>query len=497
LIKEAGQSELNEYQENGDFELSDFSATSTVFQYSCCEEFYLEISYRLELRRRPLYYVFNLILPCLLMNSLALVTFCMPCESGEKVTFSTCIFLTLILFFVLVRDILPPSHKTPLISFHYVITICLVASTTVFTVFSLNVHHQGRFDKEVPQCLRNVMLGSLAKFTCCKCSSDSECNHENQSDDEKSNVEHLSVNEDNKLWFGRIEQYKFSPRLRQRKETKEMSGNIDFFEDEHNKQHLKILSKIHESVKRNDMRMCEKKRRENNKSEWHQVSLVCDRLWLVLFLIASAVGTLLILLSSPVGGGLNIKGNDNVNVSPFSVFNRVRGGPNIKENDNDDMPSLSIFNRVRGGPNIKGTDNLMCHLFPYLTEVGGGLNIKGNDNVYVSSFSIFNRVGGGSNIKGNVVDVSSLSIFNRVGGGLNIKGNVVDVSSFSIFNRVEGGSNIKGNVVDVSSLSIFNRVGGGLNIKGNDVDVSSFSIFNRVRGGTNMKENDVDVSSFS
>ncbi|XP_076314679.1 neuronal acetylcholine receptor subunit alpha-3-like isoform X3 [Tachypleus tridentatus] len=115
LIKEAGQSELNEYQENGDFELSDFSATSTVFQYSCCEEFYLEISYRLELRRRPLYYVFNLILPCLLMNSLALVTFCMPCESGEKVTFSTCIFLTLILFFVLVRDILPPSHKTPLI----------------------------------------------------------------------------------------------------------------------------------------------------------------------------------------------------------------------------------------------------------------------------------------------------------------------------------------------------------------------------------------------
>ncbi|XP_076314678.1 neuronal acetylcholine receptor subunit alpha-9-like isoform X2 [Tachypleus tridentatus] len=299
LIKEAGQSELNEYQENGDFELSDFSATSTVFQYSCCEEFYLEISYRLELRRRPLYYVFNLILPCLLMNSLALVTFCMPCESGEKVTFSTCIFLTLILFFVLVRDILPPSHKTPLISLHYVITICLVASTTVFTVFSLNVHHQGRFDKEVPQCLRNVMLGSLAKFTCCKCSSDSESNHENQSDDEKSNVEHLSVNEDNKLWFGRIEQYKFSPRLRQRKETKEMSGNIDFFEDEHNKQHLKILSKIHESVKRNDMRMCEKKRRENNKSEWHQVSLVCDRLWLVLFLIASAVGTLLILLSSP------------------------------------------------------------------------------------------------------------------------------------------------------------------------------------------------------
>ncbi|XP_013793085.1 neuronal acetylcholine receptor subunit alpha-9-like [Limulus polyphemus] len=296
LLKEAGQSELKEYQENGDFELSDFSATSTVFQYSCCEEFYPEISYRLRLRRRPLYYVFNLILPCLLINSMALLTFCMPCESGEKVTFSMCTFLTLILFFVFVRDILPPSHKTPLISLYYVVTICLVASATVFTVFSLNIHHQGRFEKEVPQCLRNVILGCLAKFMFCKCSSNGEHDSENQSDEKKSNLERQSSNEDNKLEFGHIEQYNFSPRLRQRKE---MTGSCEFFADEHKKQYLKILGKIYESIERNEMRISEQTRRETNKSEWHQVSLVCDRLWLALFLIASAVGTLLVLLSSP------------------------------------------------------------------------------------------------------------------------------------------------------------------------------------------------------
>ncbi|XP_076323279.1 neuronal acetylcholine receptor subunit alpha-10-like [Tachypleus tridentatus] len=299
LMKEKDHIELRDYQENGEFDLNGFSATSTALQHSCCEEPYPQLVYTLELRRRPLYYVFNLILPCLLMNCVALLTFCMPCESGEKVTLSICTLLTIVIFFVFVKDTLPPSQETPLISLYYVVTICLVALVTIFSVFTLHVHHRGNFENEIPRCIRKVMLGFLAKIMFSKCSSHTEQEPELklEDDEKKSNLERQSSNED-KFDFGHIEQYNFSPRLRKRKEMGEAS---DYSNDEYKRQVLRILGKIYETVERNEMRVAEKARKENIKTEWHQTSLVCDRLWLALFLIVSTVMTLLVLLSSPHG----------------------------------------------------------------------------------------------------------------------------------------------------------------------------------------------------
>ena len=38
--------------------------------YSCCEEPYPDITYTIRMRRRPMFYVFNLILPCVLINGI-------------------------------------------------------------------------------------------------------------------------------------------------------------------------------------------------------------------------------------------------------------------------------------------------------------------------------------------------------------------------------------------------------------------------------------------
>ena len=71
-----------------------------VVFYSCCEEPYPDVTYTFILRRRPLFYgislnrnkiqkmhssVFNLILPCVLITGIALMSFYMPSDSGEKV----------------------------------------------------------------------------------------------------------------------------------------------------------------------------------------------------------------------------------------------------------------------------------------------------------------------------------------------------------------------------------------------------------------------------
>ncbi len=58
------------YQPNGEFELEGFRPERHVVYYSCCKEPYIDITYYIRLRRRPMFYVFNLILPCILINGI-------------------------------------------------------------------------------------------------------------------------------------------------------------------------------------------------------------------------------------------------------------------------------------------------------------------------------------------------------------------------------------------------------------------------------------------
>jgi hypothetical protein len=65
--------ELSNYQTNGEFHLEEFVAIRHVINYSCCPEPYPDITYEFVLRRRPLFYVFNLILPCVLITCIGKV----------------------------------------------------------------------------------------------------------------------------------------------------------------------------------------------------------------------------------------------------------------------------------------------------------------------------------------------------------------------------------------------------------------------------------------
>ena len=57
--------------------------------YECCPEPYVDITFTIKIRRRTLYYFFNLIVPCVLISSMALLGFTLPPDSGEKLGLCT------------------------------------------------------------------------------------------------------------------------------------------------------------------------------------------------------------------------------------------------------------------------------------------------------------------------------------------------------------------------------------------------------------------------
>ena len=60
--------------------------TRSVKYYDCCPEPYVDVKFFLVIRRRTLYYAFNLIIPSLLISMMTVLGFTLPPDAGEKIT---------------------------------------------------------------------------------------------------------------------------------------------------------------------------------------------------------------------------------------------------------------------------------------------------------------------------------------------------------------------------------------------------------------------------
>lgn len=112
--------DLSNYVDNGEWTLIDTKAVRNVKIYTCCPEPFPDVTFYLHLRRRVLYYAFNVIIPCVLLSMLTLTGFLLPPESGEKVTLGLTVLLAFSVFMLLIAENMPPtSEYIPLIGKNY------------------------------------------------------------------------------------------------------------------------------------------------------------------------------------------------------------------------------------------------------------------------------------------------------------------------------------------------------------------------------------------
>ncbi|CAK8697123.1 unnamed protein product [Clavelina lepadiformis] len=78
--------DITEYTESGEWKLTNVTAQRKSLKYKCCPEKYVDVSFTLVMRRRTMFFVMNLILPCILNSVLTLITFFLPAAAAEKIT---------------------------------------------------------------------------------------------------------------------------------------------------------------------------------------------------------------------------------------------------------------------------------------------------------------------------------------------------------------------------------------------------------------------------
>ncbi|XP_071520246.1 neuronal acetylcholine receptor subunit alpha-10-like [Panulirus ornatus] len=309
LVKQMDEGDMSNYQSNGEFDLVEFTAAKNITFYSCCPEPYPDITFTIKLRRRPMFYVFNLILPCVLINGIALLVFYVPSESGEKVTLGISALLSMTVFLMTIRESLPPTEKTPLISLYYGVTICLVSLASGMSVLTLNIHHRGVRGTEVPRAIKRLVLGGLSRFLFLHfqppAAEDKKVHLNDLRPEMGVRLDSISAEKFHMTEVDSVDLYNASPRFNPRRHT---TANYDttptpaptqISDFEH--QFMRVLNKVYQTIEKNEMRLAEQDRKEATRVEWQQVALVFDRFLLACFLLSTIIATTTILFSSPHG----------------------------------------------------------------------------------------------------------------------------------------------------------------------------------------------------
>ncbi|XP_055953188.1 acetylcholine receptor subunit alpha-like 1 [Argiope bruennichi] len=156
--------DLSEFYLSVEWDIMAAPATRNEKYYSCCMEPYPDITFNMTLRRKPLFYTVNLIIPCVGISGLSVVVFYLPSESGEKVSLSISILLSLTFFFLVLAEIVPStSLAMPLLGKYLLFTMILVTLSVVFAVAVLNVHFRSPSFHKMPNWVRRLFIDILPK----------------------------------------------------------------------------------------------------------------------------------------------------------------------------------------------------------------------------------------------------------------------------------------------------------------------------------------------
>ncbi|XP_070296643.1 neuronal acetylcholine receptor subunit alpha-2-like [Salvelinus sp. IW2-2015] len=158
-----------DYWESGEWAIVNAVGTYNTKKYDCCHEIYPDITYYFMIRRLPLFYTVNLIIPCLLISCLTVLVFYLPSDCGEKITLCISVLLSLTVFLLLITEIIPSTSLViPLIGEYLLFTMIFVTLSIVITVFVLNVHHRSSATHTMPRWVRTLFLSAIPRWLCMK-----------------------------------------------------------------------------------------------------------------------------------------------------------------------------------------------------------------------------------------------------------------------------------------------------------------------------------------
>lgn len=134
---------LNDYVPSGTWDLIDVPASLVYYNDTTSNKTKLQMVYKIKMRRKSLFYMVNIIIPTILLSSLSVCVFFLPTDDGEKITLSLGAMFALVVFFLLIAKIMPPtSNSVPLISKYLLFTFIMNILSVLNTCIIINLYYK-------------------------------------------------------------------------------------------------------------------------------------------------------------------------------------------------------------------------------------------------------------------------------------------------------------------------------------------------------------------
>ncbi|XP_011835615.1 PREDICTED: acetylcholine receptor subunit delta isoform X2 [Mandrillus leucophaeus] len=124
-----------------------------------------DVTFYLIIRRKPLFYIINILVPCVLISFMVNLVFYLPADSGEKTSVAISVLLAQSVFLLLISKRLPAtSMAIPLIGKFLLFGMVLVTMVVVICVIVLNIHFRTPSTHVLSEGVKKLFLETLPEL---------------------------------------------------------------------------------------------------------------------------------------------------------------------------------------------------------------------------------------------------------------------------------------------------------------------------------------------
>ncbi|GMT15309.1 hypothetical protein PFISCL1PPCAC_6606 [Pristionchus fissidentatus] len=154
---------------NEEWQVIKFDIYRHEYKYACCEEPWVIIQASLVIRRKPLYYLVNLIIPTSIITIVAITGFFTPASTDddrtEKINLGITTLLAMSILMLMVSDQMPTTSEfVPLIGWFYLSIIIIISIGTFLTSVILSIQGRRQYGRCPPRVIRQIFFVWMTKM---------------------------------------------------------------------------------------------------------------------------------------------------------------------------------------------------------------------------------------------------------------------------------------------------------------------------------------------
>ncbi|XP_068446260.1 5-hydroxytryptamine receptor 3A-like [Clinocottus analis] len=165
-FQEMSQNSKRYLEASGEWELVDIVGETSILKFGVDE--WDIITFWVVIKRRPVLYVVNLLIPSSFLMLIDILSFYLPPHSVDRASFKMTLILGYTVFLLIMNDLLPSTaNGTPIIGIYFSVCLALMVISLLETVIITNVlHHNSMKYQEVPGWVRVLVLKHIANLIC-------------------------------------------------------------------------------------------------------------------------------------------------------------------------------------------------------------------------------------------------------------------------------------------------------------------------------------------